>query len=147
MDRLGRIKRVLAWPSNEWLAKQVGKGQDQRLAAKGLDEGCLFCTIGPWAWAYPMRRSAAAKDGDLVFPAYLPVCDACHGFVERGDKAALETRLTRANPGRAGRRMREVLPAFLDARQGPALPRSAAPHLDRQLRRTRWAQPCAKGRS
>ena len=114
--------------------RQTAKGQDRVVARRGLDECCLFCQEGPWAWAYPMRRSVATPEGgDMLFPAYIPVCAACHASLLDEDEYALNARLWASNRGRAGRPMREMLPVFVAARNGVPLPRVEAPHLDRQV--------------
>lgn len=131
------IKRVLAWPPREVEKKRTARDQDRALAA-GLDEGCLFCDAGPWAWAYPMKRAQQAADGgDILFPAWLPVCEDCHDDVESERYTELEARLVAANPGRRNRRMRELLPVFLEGRDGPPIRRGDAPHLVRATRKRR----------
>jgi hypothetical protein len=80
-----------------------------------------------------MRRVAADSDGgEFLFPEWLPVCNVCHDEVENGQAGALEEKLQKTNPGRRGRRVREILPLFLEARDGLPLARSEAPNLVRQ---------------
>jgi hypothetical protein len=81
-----------------------------------------------------MRRSMPTPDGgDMLFPPYVPVCSSCHGDLINNNSDALNDKLSASNTGRRGRRMREILPLFLAARDGDPVPRAEAPHLDRQV--------------
>jgi hypothetical protein len=80
-----------------------------------------------------MRRVAAASDGgEFLFPQWLPVCTVCHSELESGQTGALEEKLQKTTPGRRVRQVRQILPLFLEARDGLPLARSEAPQLVRQ---------------
>ena len=138
MSFAASLKRILAWPPRDWEKGQTAKAQDRLLARQGLEEGCVFCQAGPWAWAYPMRRSIATPDGgDMLFPPHVPVCGSCHGDLINGNNDALNDKLSASKTGRHERRMREMLPLFLAARDGDPAPRVEAPDLDREVRKGR----------
>jgi hypothetical protein len=127
---LSWVKRYNAW-ERDLQRRGAAVSQDRQLAA-GLEEGCFFCQIGPWAWAYPMKRAERDQEGgEYLFPAWLPVCQACHDDLDCENRPALEARLAATNPGRRGVRMRAVLPSFLAASAGLPQSRAEAPHLVR----------------
>jgi hypothetical protein len=73
-----------------------------------------------------MTRDIELADSDWLLPASLPTCDSCHQDIEVDRHDALVARVAEANPGRKGRRAREVLvPVFLAARDGRPVQRSA----------------------
>lgn len=128
MPEMTAVRRFLAW-QRALLKRQAARSQERALA-HGLEEGCLFCGSGPWAWAYPMQRAADAPDGgEFLLPPWLPVCSECHGDVENGRTDVLVRKLHTANAGRRNRRMRDILPVFLDARAGAPVARAEAAHL------------------
>jgi hypothetical protein len=127
--RIG-LRRFFGWQRD--LAKRQAERAQDRTLADGLDEGCVFCGSAPWDWAYPMNRvGREPAGGEFLFPAYLPVCNRCHVDIESGRADELIARLHEANKGRRYRKMRELVPIFLGARNGAAVARADAPELVR----------------
>jgi hypothetical protein len=126
------------WTWQRDLAKRQTERAQDRALAEGLEEGCVFCGKGPWAWAYPMRRAERDADGgDFLLPAWVPVCGGCHDDLEKGRSDALAARLQVAYRGRRNRQMREFLPVFLAARTGAPVQRRDAPSLVRNEQSSR----------
>ena len=128
------FRRFFAWERS--LAKRQAERQQDRALSEGLEEGCVFCGTGPWAWAYPMTRVAGAADGgEFLLPAWLPVCSACHEDLKHERLQPLKKRVEAAYRKRRHREMRDLLPVILASRAGDPLPRSDAAFLERSNRR------------
>jgi hypothetical protein len=130
-------ERYKAWERAS--LKLAAARQQEHEIAKGLEEGCVFCREGPWAWAYPMQRVGEEPEGEFLLPPWLPVCGKCHDDLEHDRTDELTAKLHATNRGRRQKavRTRRFLPVFLVARSGPPVSRQDAPHLVRRTKRTR----------
>jgi hypothetical protein len=92
-------ERYKAWERGR--LKLAAARQQEREIAKGLEERCVFCSKGPWAWAYPMRRVGEEPEGEFLLPPWLPVCGICHDDVENNRTDELTAKTARHEQGQA----------------------------------------------